>query len=161
MLLGCIYTISFNGSKTFQWKLLSPLMVKLGDKKVVFLLRHFNIDLMKNDIDTHTCYFGHDNFKFIHLTRITTHSKTLIDNIFSNSQNISQGKSGNLTTSISDHLAQFLIIALDVCYVPRKINLYERDNRNFDKDIFFLDLISIGYIKHTYWQIYAIKKSYT
>ena len=41
-------------------------------------------------------------------TRTTSHSKTLIDNIFSNyiSQDI---VSGNLTATISGHLPQFLI----------------------------------------------------
>ena len=81
----------------------------------------------------------------IHTTRITPHSKTLIDNTFSNSQNFSQGKSGNLTISISDHLAQFLIIPLDIGYVPKKINLYKRDTKNFDRENFFLDLISIDW----------------
>ena len=81
----------------------------------------------------------------IHPTRITPHSKTLIDNIFSNTPNFSQGKSGNLTLSISDHLAQFLIIPLDTGYIPRKINLFKRDTKNFDRENFFLDLISIDW----------------
>ena len=41
-------------------------------------------------------------------TRITPPSSTLIDNIFKNTVNESL-VSGNLTFSISDHLAQFLI----------------------------------------------------
>ena len=50
-------------------------------------------------------------FLIIYPTRITsTTTKTRVDNIFSSSLNFSQGKSGNLTISISDHLAQFLII---------------------------------------------------
>ena len=69
----------------------------------------------------------------------------MIDNIFSNSQNFSQGKSGNLTISISDHLAQFLIIPLDIGYVPKRINLYKHDTKNFDRENFFLDLISIDW----------------
>lgn len=81
----------------------------------------------------------------IHPTRITSHSKTLIDNIFSNSPNFSQGMSGNLTISISDHLAQFLIIPLDIGYVPRRISLYKRDIKNFDRENFFIDLISIDW----------------
>ena len=81
----------------------------------------------------------------IHPTRITPHSKSWIDNIFSNSQIFLQGKSGNLTILISDHLAQFLIIPLDIGYVPKKINLYKRDTKNFDRENFFLDLISIDW----------------
>ena len=51
----------------------------------------------------------------IHPTRITPSSKTLIDNIFSNSTNYQEGFSGNFTFSLSDHLAQFLIIP-DECH---------------------------------------------
>ena len=42
--------------KDFNENYLNPLMDKLGDKNV-FLLGDFNIDLMKNDIDTHTSTF--------------------------------------------------------------------------------------------------------
>ena len=46
---------------------------------------------------------------FLHPTKITGHSKTLIDNIFSN--HISkEAICGNLISTISDHLPQFLIM---------------------------------------------------
>ena len=112
----------------FNDNYLSPLMEKLTDKTHTFLLGDFNIDLMKTDTDEHTStYFDTMTSNLfvphiIHPTRITPHSKTLIDNIFSNVPNFSQGKSGNLTLSISDHLAQFLIVPLDCGYTPRKIN---------------------------------------
>ena len=135
----------------FNENYLNPLMDKLDDKKNVFLLGDFNIDLIKNEIDTETLTFLDTITSnlfvphIIHPTRITPHSKTLIDNIFSNSPNFSQGKSGNMTLSISDHLAQFLIIPLDFNYIPRKINLYKRDTKNFDREIFFLDLTRIDW----------------
>ena len=56
--------------------------------------------------------------------RITSHSKTLIDNIFSNyiSQDI---VSGNLTAIISEHLPQFLIAPHIFSNVAnRKTNIY-------------------------------------
>ena len=56
--------------------------------------------------------------------RITSHSNTLIDNIFSNyiSQDI---VSGNLTETISDHLTQFLIAPHIFSNVPnRKKHIY-------------------------------------
>ena len=59
--------------------------------------------------------------------RITSHSKNLIDNIFSNyiSQDI---VSGNLIATISDHLPQFLIAPHIISNVPnRKTNVFERD----------------------------------
>ena len=151
MLLGCMYRHPSMEVKDFNENYLNPLMDKLGDKNNVFLLGDFNIDLMKNDSGTHTSTFLDTVTSYlfvpriIHPTRITSHSKTLIDNIFSNSQNFSQGQSENLTISISDHLAQFLIIPLDIGNVPKKINLYKRDTKNFDRENSFLDLISIDW----------------
>ena len=81
----------------------------------------------------------------IHPTRITPNSKTLIDNIFSNSPTFSEGISGNITLSISDHLAQFLIIPMNFGYVLSKIYLYKRDTKNFDREIFLLDLLDIDW----------------
>ena len=95
----------------FTENYLNQLMAKMaGNKNNIFLLGDFNIDLMKNDIDMSTSTFldlltclSH----IIHPTRITPNSKTLIDNIFSNSPTFSEGISGNIT--LSDHLAQFLM----------------------------------------------------
>ena len=51
------------------------------------------------------------DFTCLHPTRVTDHSKTLIDNIFSN--HISEEAiCGSLTVTISDHLPQFLIMPL-------------------------------------------------
>ena len=76
-------------------------------------------------------------------SRVTTNSKTLIDNIFSNmaAPNIT---SGNLTASISDHLPQFLVapnIFFNACYP--KSNNYERDWSRFDQENFVLDYFSV------------------
>ena len=93
--------------KDFKENYLCPLMEKISHKKHAFLLGDINIDLIKNDSDPHTSTFLDSmtaNFfvpQIIHPTRITPHSRTLIDNIFSNVPNFSQGKSGNLTIYIS------------------------------------------------------------
>ena len=82
---------------------------------------------MKNDIDANTSTFldllTSNLFipHIIHPTRITPNSKTLIDNIFSNSPNFSEGISVNITLLKSDHLAQFLLIPMNLVYVPSKI----------------------------------------
>ena len=137
--------------KDFNENYLFTLMDKLSDKKHVFLLGDFNIDLMKNEIDEQTCTFLDtltSNLFVPHIiqpTRITPHTKTLIDNIFSNTPNFSQGKSGNLTLSISDHLAQFLIVPLDTGNIPKEFKLLKRDINYFDRENFFLDLISIDW----------------
>ena len=151
ILLGCIYRHPSMHLKDFNDRYLSPLMDKLNNNKHTFLLGDFNVDLMKSDEDEHTAnYFDtltSQSFvpHIIQPTRITPHSKTLIDNIFSNTSHFSQGKSGNLTISLSDHLAQFLIIPLDSCFTPKTVHKFKRDTKNFDRENFFLDLLSIDW----------------
>ena len=74
----------------------------------------FNIDLLKYETstDSTTCLDSTYTNSFLPYistpTRVTVHSKTLINNIFSN--NIEDGLiSGNITTTITDHYAQFLL----------------------------------------------------
>ena len=58
--------------------------------------------------------------------------KHLIDNIFSNRFDPSF-ISGNITTSISDHLPQFLLVPnINIKdLIPKKHNLFKRDTRKF------------------------------
>ena len=78
-------------------------------------------------------------------TRITTTSSTLIDNIYSNSLNFAEGISGNLTTTISHHLAQFLILLEENYKSNKKQNLFKRDTKDFDRENFILDLLDINW----------------
>ena len=78
-------------------------------------------------------------------TRIRNNSKTLIDNIYSNV--ITPNKiSGNITTTISDHLPQFLIVP-DIFSNPpsTKLNIFERDWSKFDQENFVLDYLSVDW----------------
>ena len=60
-------------------------------------------------------------------------SKTLIDNIFINTVEYSSF-SGNLTIELSDHLFQFVILeGFFKELVPKNINLYERNFKNFNE----------------------------
>ena len=94
-----------------------PIMGKMSNEnKEVIIMGDFNIDLMKIEDDNHINEFYNiirTNIFVPHITlptRITSTSKTLIDNIFSNSLNFPEMISGNFTVSISGHLPQFLII---------------------------------------------------
>ena len=73
-------------------------------------------------------------------TRTTSHSNTLVDNVFSNVID-PDIISGNLTATISDHLPQFAIIPNDMFgNIPgNKSNIYERDWSKFDQENFILD----------------------
>ena len=73
-------------------------------------------------------------------TRITTHSNTLIDNIFSNVID-PDIISGNLTVAISNHLPQFSIIPSMFDNIPgNKSNICDRDWFRFDWE----DLLKIN-----------------
>ena len=103
------------------------------EKKSIFLLGDFKVNLLNysEHNPTKTCLDSLASNSFIPLilqpTRITSHSNTLIDNIFSNI--IDPGTiSGNLSATISDHLPQFAIIPIMLGNTAsNKSNTYERD----------------------------------
>ena len=68
--------------------------------------------------------------------RITSHSTTLIDNIFSNVNN-PDIISGNLTATISDHLPELAIIPnMFGNILGNKSNIFEWDWSKFDQENF-------------------------
>ena len=79
-------------------------------------------------------------------TRITSSSKTLIDNIFSNDPDFSTGVSGNFTFSISDHLPQFLILPGEMKAPPSKHNILRR-KKIYVREELVADVVNIDWIK--------------
>ena len=77
-------------------------------------------------------------------TRITSRSKTLIDNIFS-SINEYETKSGNLCFAISDHLPQFCLFECPYSPNSRKNTVYKQDWSKFDQENFTLDFLAIDW----------------
>ena len=79
-------------------------------------------------------------------TRISAHSSTLIDNIFTNLL-IANIVSGNVLTQISDHLPQFLVLQ-NVNITQNKIAVFKSDYSNFNEVNFFHDFnkIDFGYL---------------
>ena len=132
--------------------ILNNLLNKINqEQKTVFLLRDFNIDLMDYnehkpineflDSLTSKTYLPY----IIQSSRHTSHSRTLIDNIFNNviSKDII---SGNNAATISDHLPQFLISPNTFVDQPfNKSNIFERDWSNFDLENFVLDYFNIDW----------------
>ena len=152
IICGCIYRHPKMDLDDFNINHLNKLLEKINkEKKSIFLLGDFNVDLMNTDKDSNTenffdCLTSHLLVPhIIYPTRITHHSKTLIDNIFSNSTNYELGKSGNLTLSISDHLAQFLV--LPKSHVKNKVQnkTTYRDMSNFNKEQMLNDLSNIDW----------------
>ena len=72
-------------------------------------------------------------------TRLTSASKTVIDNIFSNII-FPEAIFGNLTSTIFDHLPQFMIFP-NVFSNPQsnKTIIFERNKSKFDQENFILD----------------------
>ena len=136
----------------FNCYYLNPLSEKiLKEQKTIFLLGDFNVDLLKYEqhkatnefLDSLSCNMVLPYI--IQPTRITSHSKSIINNIFSNyiSQEII---SGNLTSTISDHLPQFLIAPHIFSNAPnKKSNIFERDWSKFNREEFILDYFAIDW----------------
>ena len=101
----------------FDSNYLNNLLEKVSkEQKCFFLLGEFNINLLNYNVHNPTNEFL-DSFAsnsflpyILQPTRITSHSKTLTDNIFTNVL-LPDSLSGNFTATISDHLPQFLIIS--------------------------------------------------
>ena len=121
------------------------------EQKCIFLLGNFNVDLLNYNEHNQTNEFLDSiaSKSFIPLilepTRITSHSNTLIDNIFSNFID-PDIISGNLTATISDHLPQFAIIPNMFGNISgNKPNIYERNWSKFDRENFILDYFSVDW----------------
>ena len=115
------------------------------EKKSIFLIGDFNVNLLTDNEHNQTNEFLETlaSNSFIPLilqpTRITSHSNTLIDNIFSNVFD-PDIVSGNLTATISDHLPQFAIIPnMFSNIISNKSKIYDWDWSKFDPENFILD----------------------
>ena len=120
------------------------------ENKTAFLLGDFNINLLNYDVHPHTNQFPHSLLShyfllhILHPSKVTTISKTLIDNIFSNTA-VPSIISGNLIASISDNLPQFLVapnIFFNVSYP--KLNNYQSDWLRYDQENVILDHFSVN-----------------
>ena len=139
----------------FNSDYLTPLLEKLSlENKNIVLLGDFNIDLLHYGDSKDTSEYlelmtSSSFFPFITLpTRITSKTKTLIDNIFLNfhSPEIS---SGNLTTSISDHMTQFLTIPKKTKERHKTFSkVTKRCYKHFNSDLFKQDIENIDWSSH-------------
>ena len=145
IIVGTIYKHPSMDLTDFNSNYLNNLLEKVSkEQKSVFLLGYFNINLLNYNVHSPTNEFldslASNSFLpyILQPTRITSHSKTLIDNIFTNVI---------FPDSIfPDHLPQFLIVPNIFSNPPsNKSNIYERDWSNFDQENFILDYFSIDW----------------
>ena len=92
-IIGCIYRHPSMDLTEFNTEFMSPFLQKFEkENKRKYILGDFNVDLLKLDEDSKSSSFfdslsSHLFIPHIHPTRITSTSKTVIDNIFSNAEN--------------------------------------------------------------------------
>ena len=119
---------------------------------MVILLGDFNADLLKYDHNDNVADFlgaMHSKLLLPNIsspTRITSTSATLIDNIFTNNyDNIFM--SGNLVTTLSDHLAQILIVLIQNTTRHKELRKVHRDFQKIlrNKDIISNDLQNVSW----------------
>ena len=152
IIVGCIYKHPTLDTKSFNEKYFNDVIAKItNEKKLCYLAGDFNIDLLKSDSNPDTKDFLDtltSNLFVPHITlptRITNRSQTLIDNIFSNNPDFENCISGNFTFSISDHLAQFLIIPSPEVRPPKIHNIKVRDTRNYSHAELVADIINVNW----------------
>ena len=113
-----------------------PLIDKLAiEDKHIVLIGDFNVDLLHYKSNNPTREFLDLMFsasltpQITILSHFTVRSKTLIDNIFTNSVE-ENSISGNLECCISDHLTQFLIFPSQRVLEQNNYRKYKRNYKN-------------------------------
>ena len=139
-LCGCVYRHPNTDDTCFTQYMETTFTEMNKDKYNIFIMGDFNIDLLQYDTHNSTNDFlnsmiSHSFLPYVlQLTRVTDHSATIIDNIFSNVTDYDTS-SGNITNLISDHFAQFLMIKkYHVSYKSCNYSVY--DYSNFGKENF-------------------------
>ena len=111
----------------------------------------FNIDLLKYDTDNCSSDFYDllSSYGYRPLimqpTRVTSHSATLIDNIFVNDLE-AQSLGGNITATISDHFPQFSQLNIFDKHNKIKSVKYGRSYKHFNQNEFETELQNINWI---------------
>ena len=153
MIVGCIYEHPTLPINDFTNDFISPLLLKLQKQsfKRIFLLGDFNIDLLKYEISDSINNFINtlsSNFllPLIFLPTRISKTSTLIDNIFSNSTSLEEIESGNVTSTLSDHLPQFIFLPEFFSKISvTKSNILRRDWKKFESSKFISDFNQINW----------------
>ena len=147
LIVGCIYKHPCMDICTFNDHYLNPLLDNLSkETNITFvLLGDFSIDLLNFDTSEYVSTFLEDLARnslqpqILLPTRISNNSKTLIDDIFCNIPNtmVKSGMSGNISSSISDHLPQlFILPEFFSKSPPTKYGIISHDWEKFNNQLF-------------------------
>ena len=150
IIIGCVYKHPSANLNEFHSEMESIMKQFNDNKKQVFILGDINIDLLKYNIHTPTedyvdMVFSNNFLPLITKpTRITDHSKTLIDHIYMNTQNdLGNVITGILKFDISDHLPVFCTVNVS----PKRNDdtFFFRDYKKFNIDHYKHDLESVNW----------------
>ena len=141
---------------TFNDHYLNPLLDYLSKNanKTTVLLDAFNIKLLNFDKSENISTFLEDlasnllQPQILLRTRISNNSKTLIENIFFNKPTplVRIAVSGNISSSISDHLSQYFELPDFFSNSPlTKYNIIFKDWKNFNNQSFFKNFEKINW----------------
>ena len=142
ILVGCVYR-HHTSIKGFVDDFLVNILTKihLENNKSCFIMGDFNVDLLNIDNDNDSGNFfdilSSHGFRPLILqpSRITSHSATLIDNIFTNDITL-RSKGGNITASISDHFPQFSYFDISCNTKHSDVPKFGRSYKNFRNEEF-------------------------
>ena len=149
ILICCAYRHPNTEIEHFIEYIQSTLSNPTVANKQVFILGDFNINLLNYDTHTPTNNFvslllsQHFLPFIIHPTRVSNHSSTIIDNIFSNVCNLDT-KSGKILTQIADHFPQFLTVKR-AGTAKKTLSYYKYDYSKFDKERFLIDFNNLDF----------------
>ena len=156
LIVVCTYKHPCMDICTFNDHYLNTLLDNLSKEpnKTIVLLGDFNIDLLNFDTSEHVSTFLDDlasnslQPQILVPTRISSNSKTLIDNIFYNMPNplVKSAMSANISSSISDHLPQFCILPEFFSNSPpTKYNIISHELEKFNNQSFLEDFEKIDW----------------
>ena len=148
VVIGCIYRHPSNDRQHFLETLREQLENLNNKGKEVFILGDINVDFLKYNYDNQTSEYLDmlldQGFRplITKATRLTDHTSTLIDHIYTNVLH-KVIKAGICLADVSDHLPIF-------CTVTNKPSIlndakYFRDFSHFDSDLFLSDIEAIDF----------------
>ena len=147
ILIGCIYRHPSAGMDEFTVKLEELLKESNLNKYDAYIMGDMNIDLLKHHTHQQTgqyvdMLYSYDLLPVITKpTRITSHTATLTDHIYTNT--INGLVSGIATVDIPDHLPVFCVAGTSLKKRCRK--LFFRDYGNFNSDLYLHDIYAIDW----------------
>ena len=150
---GNVYPHPHNNCEDFFHYLEECLTNLAKENKEVYICGDFNFDLLKVDTDNFTQYFFNllCSYGFLpHIlkpTRVTEHTATVIDNIFSNNLQ-DEILSGNVLLTLSDHFAQMVSVNREQIDSKKNQCVSERSQR-FQERVSEMFQFKIGVILTT------------